>query len=222
VSSRSVQDEEKYKNYRRLYNRCRNEAELLYYKEIFDTRINSIKQLWNNLNSFAFLGKKKDKNNISKLVVDNNVITDTKSMSNAFNTYFCTVGGKLQSNIKGSDNHLFKTYMPAPVKESMFCSPLTCTEIFQIIAKFKNNKSPGPDNIGPRLLKEVANEIIDPLLYLFNLSLSTGTVPNSLKIAKVIPVYKKGMRSLIQNYRPISLLSIFDKILEKNNVFTVV
>ena len=82
--------------------------------------------------------------------------------------------------------------MPAPVKEGMFCSPLTRTEIIQIIAKFKNNKSPGPDNIGPRLLKEVANEIIDPL-YLFNLSLSTGTVPNSLKIAKVIPVYNKKL-----------------------------
>ena len=81
---------------------------------------------------------------------------------------------------------------------------------------------PGPDNVGPRLLKEAANEIIDPLLYLLNISLSTGTVPNLLKMAKVIQVYKKGVRSLIQNYRPISLLSIFDKILEKNNVFSVV
>jgi len=93
--------------------------------------------------------------------------------------------------------------MPAPVKESMFCSPLTLTEIIRIIGKFKNNKSPDPDNIGPRLLKEVANEIIDPLLYLFNLSLSTGTVPNSLKMAKVIPVYKKEcekLNSKLQTY----------------------
>ena len=80
---------------------------------------------------------------------------------------------------------------------------------------YREGQEQGRMNISPRLLKEVANEIIDPLLYLFNLSLSTGTVPNSLKMAKVIPVYKKGVRSLIQNYRPISLLSIFDKILEK-------
>ena len=66
--------------------------------------------------------------------------------------------------------------MPAPVKESMFGSPLTRTAIIQIIAKFKNNKSPVPDSrpIGPRLLKEVADEIIDYicLTYHFQLALS--------------------------------------------------
>jgi len=85
---------------------------------------------------------------------------------------------------------------------------------FRIIYKFKNNKSPGPDNIGP-LVKAVADEIADPLCYLFNLSFLTGVVPNALKIAKVIPIYKKGEKSSIENYRPISLLSVFDKILEK-------
>jgi len=81
---------------------------------------------------------------------------------------------------------------------------------------FNNKKSPGPDNIGPRLLIEIATGTVGPLLYLFNLSLPiTGLVPDSLKIAKVIPVFKKGDSCLVENYRPISLLNIFDKILEK-------
>jgi len=65
------------------------------------------------------------------------------------------------------------------------------------------------------LVKAVADEILDPLCYLFNLFFLTGAVPNTFKIAKVIPIYKKGDKSSIENYRPISLLSVFDKILEK-------
>jgi len=55
-----------------------------------------------------------------------------------------------------------------------------------------NNMGAGPDNIWPRLLKEMSSVIIQPFLYIVNLSLSTGIVPDKLKLAKVIPVYKKG------------------------------
>ena len=74
----------------------------------------------------------------------------------------------------------------------MYCAPFTKDEILKIITKLKNNKSPGPDCSTPKLLKSVAGEIINPLSYLFNLSFATGTVPSALKLAKVIPVYKKG------------------------------
>jgi len=67
----------------------------------------------------------------------------------------------------------------------------------------------------PKLLKSVAGEIINPLSYLFNLSFATGTVPSALKLAKVIPVYKKGDKDLVNNYGPISLLNVLEKILEK-------
>jgi len=111
----------------------------------------------------------------------------------------------------------FESFLPSPTRDrpSMFCSPVNDIEIYQIINRFNNKKSPGSDNIGPRLLKEIATEIVEPLVYLCNLSLLTGVVPDSLKIARVIPVFKKGDSCLVGNYRPISLLSIFDKILEK-------
>ena len=57
--------------------------------------------------------------------------------------------------------------------------------------------------------------IKNPLLNLLNLSLETGTVPTSLKTAKVIPIFKKGDKSLFDNYRPISLLPAISKIFEK-------
>ena len=57
--------------------------------------------------------------------------------------------------------------------------------------------------------------IIDPPEYIFNLSVYAGKVPTKMKTAKVIPVFKKGKTDLVSNYRPISLLSIFDKLLKK-------
>jgi hypothetical protein len=65
------------------------------------------------------------------------------------------------------------------------------------------------------LLKKIAHTIFKPLLHIFGRSLATGIVPSKLKIAKIIPIYKSGDASDINNYRPISLLSTFSKILEK-------
>jgi len=96
----------------------------------------------------------------------------------------------------------------------MFCDPITPDEIVRIIHNFPNNKAPGNDNISTKILKEISDNIMLPLIYIFNLSFMTGIVPDLLKVAKVIPIYKKGEKHLPGNYRPISLLSISDKILK--------
>jgi len=100
----------------------------------------------------------------------------------------------------------------------MYCESISINDILDIIAKLNNNKSPGPDMITPKLLKSIANEIINPLLCLFNLLLTTDTIPNVLKLAKAIPVHKKEDKYLASNYRPISLLNVIHKILEKTRV----
>ena len=98
----------------------------------------------------------------------------------------------------------------------MYCAPVDRCELESLINKLKNGKSPGADNIGVKMVKENAFILVDPLIHLFNLSITTGIVPDKLKIAKVVPVYKnKGETTFPGNYRPISLLSIFDKLLEK-------
>ena len=76
-------------------------------------------------------------------------------------------------------------------------------------------KSYGPNSIPTEFLYLLKDEISGPLSILFNLSFTTGTFPDSLKIAKTIPIFKKGSKLLVSNYRPISLLSNVNKILEK-------
>ena len=87
-------------------------------------------------------------------------------------------------------------------------------EIIDIINSLAN-KSTGPYSIPLKLLLLIPDLIIVPLAYIINRSLSTGQYPNLLKIVKVIPVHKGGSTQEVNNFRPISLLSIFDKIIEK-------
>ena len=97
----------------------------------------------------------------------------------------------------------------------MYMKPIIEQDVIKIILKFNDNKSAGHDNIGNYIIKRVENEIVKPLTSIFNLSLSTGIVPDKTKIAKVIPVYKKADADVFSNYRPVSLLPCFSKILER-------
>ena len=178
-------------------------------------RINNAKQLWTSLNQICSLFKTKSRTNINKLSYNNKELTETSDICNALNNYFCSVGPTLVQSLKSSRLSDFKRYCPSSCKNSMFCSPVTADEIARIIQNFPNNKAPGKDNINSKILKEVSDKLADPLAYIINLSFSTGIVPDLLKIARVIPIYKKGEQNLPNNYRPISLLSIFDKLLEK-------
>ena len=79
----------------------------------------------------------------------------------------------------------------------------------------KNGKAPGPDGVPTHLVKDAANFIAKPLMMIFNASLKQGIFPNIWKLAKITPMYKSGARSEENNYRPISVLSVFSKLFEK-------
>ena len=82
------------------------------------------------------------------------------------------------------------------------------------INKIKDNKSPGVDEIPPKLLKEIVEQISTPLAKSFNLSLEEGIVPSAWKEANITPLFKKGSRNKPENYRPVSLTSVVCKLLE--------
>ena len=93
--------------------------------------------------------------------------------------------------------------------------PVTNIEIEGEISNLNSSKATGPYIIPTKLLKTLKYIVSGPLASLFNCSFSSGTVPSKLKVARVIPVYKNGPRTVKSNYRSISLLSVFNKILKK-------
>jgi len=172
-----------------------------------------MQKTWKTINNV--IGRNKQSKVQSKFVNSKGEnITNPQTISNDFNDFFVNIGPKLASKIK-SNGKKYYDYMKNPVQDSFFMSPITEEEIIKIISKFDQNKSPGHDDIGNFIIKRVAHEISKPLTIIFNQSISTGNVPNQLKTAKVIPLYKKDNAEIYSNYRPVSLLPCFSKVLER-------
>ena len=106
-----------------------------------------------------------------------------------------------------------------PFDERNYNKPLYDIEIsekmvYDKLRKIKVNKSPGPDNIHPRVLNNAACNLAKPLSIIFKTSLKTKTLPNEWKHANISAIFKKGKKTLPQNYRPVSLTSVVCKIME--------
>ena len=87
-------------------------------------------------------------------------------------------------------------------------------EIFSAMKRLKTNQSPGYDNIHPLFVKNCMHYLVSPLKLLFNQSMIQGKLPDIWKVGLIIPIFKKGENKNIKNYRPISILSCFPKLLD--------
>ena len=92
---------------------------------------------------------------------------------------------------------------------------LSDEEIKTAFFSLKDSKSPGFDEINYDIVKQNFNSLLVPLKYIFDLSLKSGTFPEKMKIARVTLVFKSGDTSLMTNYKPISVLPCFSKMLER-------
>ena len=131
-------------------------------------------------------------------------------------TIFCEIGkNNVNLNCCNDNPSLVKLFLKKRRPNTIFLKPVTENEIMNIIHGLNANKASGHDKIPCFVIKRTANIITPILVSLINSAFCLGIFPNELKIAKVIPIYKKGDNSLMSNYRPISLFSCFSKIFEK-------
>ena len=182
----------------------------LYYGNILKDSTNS-KKMWDNIN--VTINKKRPSFNIENFQVNDKNFEQPFSISNAINKYFCGVPAELAFKLPKS-NHRSASYMLRK-KESFRFIRVSEVEVILLLQSIDIMKSFGFNKVHPLLLSSAAPIIYSPLTYVINLSLKQGMFPDSLKVAKVIPVIKQGSCSLCNNYRPISVLSTLSKIFER-------
>ena len=170
-----------------------------------------MKKIWKTLRYLA-PEKKADTEATSIKVNDNHI--RCQEMSNAFNDYFSTVGKSLHTTFSTAKKRKrSKTYLP---NQSLFVlRDTSANDIETIIKNLSLNKATGPDNLPAKLLKPVASIIASPITHILNQSFRTGSVPSQWKCARVTPIFKGGDKTCMENYRPISVIPILAKIMEK-------
>jgi hypothetical protein len=141
--------------------------------------------------------------------------SDPQIIADAFNTFFLQTIENLSLHQEESNVILFlKKAFPRKFP-GIKTIPTTKTEIKGIIHSLKAKNYSGYDGITSKILKVRASQIAYPLTHIYNHSLLTGIFPNPLKVSTVRPLYKKGDKTNMSNYRPISLLTTFSEILQK-------
>ena len=202
---------EKYKRYRNKLNHLLRIAEKNYYTSFIDNNKQNLGKLWQVINSV--IGKNKQNIINAKFKYNGVVLSDKKEIANNFNKFFINAGPNLAKSIPLSDKDS-SFYLKGNYLSSLYFHPIVEDDIRVIIHSLRNSAA-GWDEVDPKAVKYVSTAILQPLTFIVNLSLTTGVFPDVLKIAKIIPLYKKGDPELFTNYRPISVLPFFSKIFEK-------
>ena len=203
---------------KKVYNKCRNKvnsmiksAKTAYYGDQFKENKGNLKKTWNVINNA--LGKKRKNTDIKKVQYDNKAITDNVEICDVLNEYFVNVGYNLNLSFSSCNND-FKKYIKRNIHTAYF-KPISSNEIINVVEKLKSNSSAGYDGIDIKVIKKIIHLISEHLSAIFNQCLECGEFPTALKIAKVTPIFKSGSTEILSNYRPISVLPVFSKILEK-------
>ena len=136
-------------------------------------------------------------------------------MPNSFNDFFANVANNVVSNLRPSSYSPLSFTPNCRQFHSFYLSPTSVDEVLYEISNLNSSKSCGAFSIPITILKLLKHQISLSLVDIFNCSFSTSTVPEKFKIASVIPVHKQGSKFNLNNYRPILLLSILSRILEK-------
>ena len=183
-----------------------------YLSKKFNQEKNNIKGTWKVINSL--LNTRKNKVNPTYFCAESSKITGNKEIADAFNKYFVNIGSKLTSELPLCNTPI-DTFLSERCSNSFFLTPITQEEIVDTLNKLPAGKAPGFDELSSFVIKQAKYSLAKPLADIFNKALTAGVFPDGLKMAQVIPVYKKGSKHDIENYRPISVLSTFSKLFEK-------
>ena len=198
-------------------------ARASYFKTKLEDSQGDPRKLWQHLKQLGYSSKSPENAKIV-LNINGELCHFTRSICNYINTFFATIAHSLVSKlpsvagVSGTVPESFVEFyrMKDVTPNGCVLQPVSEDFIFKELSGLNKNKGPGLDGIAPRFLKDGAKQLAPLITHIVNLSISSSTVPDDMKSAKVIPLFKKKSRLEVGNYRPVSILSCVSKILEKS------
>lgn len=192
------------------------QCKINHYKNRISRAKNKTKETWKIINNK--LGRKDRKINDGQIevILNGQHLTDSQLVANAFSHSFSNSAASAMNSHFGQNISLPCTISEnATITNSFQLYPISENEIIEIMKATKNKTTAGFDEISTKTVLNIIDIIVRPMAFLFNQSLYQGCFPNVFKTALVLPIYKKGTKTDVENYRQISLLNSLSKALEK-------
>jgi hypothetical protein len=205
-----------YKSYRNLYFKTLTASKKLYFQKHLELNQTNAKKSWEVLRKIVN-NSKKSSNSIQNIVVDGVFYESPSIIAEKFNQFFAGAAKSIIDKIPPFVPPL-NTNVSFEDSSDALCftrDPLSKTEVSDAILQLKDKVSQDANGLSSNFIKKFALTLSTPLYYVLNKSFSTGSVPTQLKTAKIIPFYKSGDSSSMDNYRPIAMLDVFSKVMEK-------
>ena len=205
----------KYRTYRNLYNKITRAAKKIYFEEELKNNKSNLKKTWNIIRQAIKLKSKKSDVNLNTLIINNTEVQDPLLIAEHLNKFFASAPADIIKEIPPTPEPETEPDIQDVPIFNMSDNEVTAREIVDTVKLLEPKKSCDVGGVSMFFVKKCIYSIAQPLKHVFGLSFSTGIVPDQFKIAKVVPIYKSGDPRSADNYRPISLLNNFSKIIEK-------
>ena len=206
---------ERYKEHRKILCKTIKLAKKSYYGRKFEKCMTDPKKTWSLINDLRGKSKTPPK---SSFVIGGERVNCRRIIANKFNDYFVSLASNLNATIEHhngvpiNDIQSFSQYLSNRVESSIYLYDTYDLEILDVIKEFENGKA---SDIPTIVIKKAAKIIAPILAKLYNNCINSGIFPQIFKTGKITPIFKKGNKELLENYRPVSVLPIFGKIFEK-------
>ena len=209
-----VRSREEFRDHRRLLNYLVNCAKRKYHGNKIQECAGDSKKTWQIINELRGKKRRQIKPNF---IIDNERVKNRRIIANEFNKYFASIASNLNEvyssdQVRISSLPSFTDYLPKSESSSIYLRECDHDEIMKIINELTNGKS---SDIPIHVIKKASRTISPFLVKYFNECLTNGYFPDELKTGRISPIYKKENEQLLENYRPVSTLPVFGKILEK-------
>ena len=205
-SYKLTKDYQQYVSYKHVEKEVRNavkRAKRKFERKLAKNSKKNPKAFYRYLNS-----QTSNRKSVGPLKTGDQIIADDTDMATLLNSFFSSIFTEEDLSILPEPKVIYNG--DSPIETVEFID----SDIKQKIKKLKTSSAAGPDKIGPRLLQELSDIISYPLSVVYTKSLAEGYVPSDWKSANITPIFKKGSKYSVGNYRPISLTSIVCKIME--------